>query len=295
MLKFIISESKLFSRLTQTPLLSHFFMLSAKSLTSVKDPKIFNEAIRKLRYGDVTGKETFNGRFIDLDNDALNFLKGGMSVHDVGCSTGVTSLELYETCEKNNLKLRYHISDKFTSLFFSGKFLTTVFDKDGKIRQIYFLNVLFDKHLSLAFFASKFLSIFFSRTIIMDVNKKNITKISLLDPKVQALEKEGKVTVLDYDVFEGTNEKYDFIRCMNVLNKSYFSDDQIKLGLENLFKSAKENGYLLIGRTNKHYVNRASLYKKNSNSFTLIKTYNGGSEVDDLLLMLSKKKLAGPS
>ena len=86
-----------------------------------------------------------------------------------------------------------------------------------------------------------------------------------------------------YQVFSDTIQKFDFVRCMNVLNRSYFSDDVLIVGLRNLFHSLHPDGFLLIGRTDAHHVNRASLLKKVDDCLVVLNHFTGGTEIFDLI------------
>jgi len=289
MFKFIVTNETLFFRLSKTSLLSNFFMLNLSSLKNIEKQSEFDEVIKGFRYGDVTGKETYVGRFVELDKDIINILENGMSVHDVGCSTGITSLEFFKLSAKHNLELKFTISDKFTSLFISKGLIKAIFDSNGVIKQIYFLNILLDQHLSPIFFLSKLLFKLLFQAKIKAISSKDTLKVSLLAPEVKKYEEAEKLSVIEYDIFKGNSEKYDFIRCMNVLNRSYFSNECIKSGLQTLLSSIKTDGYLLLGRTTDKRVNKATLYKKTDTSICCIKKYNGGCEIEDLLLRAFKE------
>ena len=71
---------------------------------------------------------------------------------------------------------------------------------------------------------------------------------------------------------------------MNVLNLSYFSEEKIVVGIKNIFNLLKEEGYLLIGRTNDRGLNNASLYIKKKNKFIILKKVNEGCEINHLIL-----------
>ena len=45
-------------------------------------------------------EKTYFGRFADLDDQIIPYFDNNLSIHDVGCSTGVTSLDLYGPVKK---------------------------------------------------------------------------------------------------------------------------------------------------------------------------------------------------
>jgi chemotaxis methyl-accepting protein methylase len=111
-------------------------------------------------------------------------------------------------------------------------------------------------------------------------------KVSLFDRDVQKCIDLGQLEAKSYNIFERDSKRYGFIRCMNLLNRSYFSDTQIKVGILNLFESLDDKGYLQIGRTDDQGVNRASVYRKEQRRLTLVLQFNGGAEIGNIVEMM---------
>ena len=283
MFKYIINSPEIFKNLIRVPLLSKFLTLNIESFDKVQTWDIYSKLIKHFRYGDVTGKETYCGRFTDLDDHIMVYLDANMSFHDVGCSTGVTSMDLYEKCRSKNKNLDLTVSDKYTKFYFDGSYVRKIYDQSGSLKQIYIGKVLLDKNISTFFFLSKLL--FYPCAIL--VGKKNdisnLVEISLMSPSIRSLHSSNNLRVIDYDIFSNPIQKFDFVRCMNVLNRSYFSDKLLVVGLSNLIQSLQQGGLLLIGRTDTFNVNKATLFQKVDECLVVLNHFSGGAEIFDLV------------
>lgn len=283
MLKYIVKNPRTLKNISKIPLLSRFFILNIESLNNVQDQSFYRQLFRHLRYGDVSGKETYFGRFADLDDQIIPYFDNNLSIHDVGCSTGVTSLDLYESCQKNNINVDLTISDKYTKIYFSGSFFRKVYDGSGNLKQIYLGRLLLDKNISNYFILSKIFFYPFALFCKKKPNHLNLQGISLMDPSVRTLFHSHAIKVVDYDIFFGTSGKFDFVRCMNVLNRSYFPDELIITGLHNLVQSLHQGGMLLVGRTDELKVNKATLFKKVDGCLVVLRHFTGGAEIFDII------------
>ena len=287
MLKIIIKSPEGFIWLSKFPILRAFFSISAESLFKIKDDELYTEVVTRMRYGDVTGKATEVGRFDDL-NEILELLPDKViQIHDVGCSLGVTSLDLANALKERNKSFCLTISDRFLLLLIYGKGIKYLFDSTGSLRQIYLGRILCDQHLSKIFFVSRILYKILSAKQENDLMAGEAVTVRLVNPSVQKEINSGQMEIKSYNVFEKDNHKnYDFIRCMNLLNRSYFSDEEILVGLNNLADALGDKGYLQVGRTDYKGVNKVSVFKKESETLVLVKQHNGGAEIEDIIKQL---------
>lgn len=290
MIKILIKDSKRFLWLNQVYLIGNFFSFYIPALNKIKDNDLYDIILTKLRYGDSTGKETHKRRFDELD-EVLDLLpQENILIHDVGCSSGVTSLDLMRVLNSKNKSYELIISDRFSELLVYGRNIKYLYDSDGDLRQIYFGRILCDDQLSKNFFMSRFLFKLLRSFSQGDPKSKTIKKISLFNREVQKSISSKNLKAMSYNIFKQDDDsKYGFIRCMNLLNRSYFSDDQINIGISNLFKSMDHNAYLQIGRTDDRGINRASIFRKYEQGLSLVLQFNGGSEIEDLVIIAGKE------
>ena len=282
MIKFYLKNLSIFYMVKSVPVVKFFFVFhlpSVKKLNNKYDKLDFSF----IRYGDKTSKHTSANRFFDLDNLVLKNLNDtDNKILDIGISSGITSYELYEKLIKAKKKFKLSLCDKFSKFYYQSGFLDIVYDHKKNKKNIYFLKILFDPNLSPIFFISKF---FYYIISLFGNRSSNYKEINLLDKKILTKIEKGEIEYFDLDIFNSfLKQKYSFIRCMNVLNLSYFSEDKILLGIKNIFKLLREEGYLIIGRTNDKGINNVSLYIKKKNKLKVLRKVNKGCDINHLIL-----------
>ncbi len=95
----------------------------------------------------------------------------------------------------------------------------------------------------------------------------------------------GTIDTMDFDVLDVNviSKRFDYIRCMNLLNQSYFSDEDIRLGIKTLHKAINPGGILQLGRTSLEFENSVGFYRRTERDFELIDVFGEGSEIDYLI------------
>ncbi len=74
------------------------------------------------------------------------------------------------------------------------------------------------------------------------------TRLDLLCPQCRSLIRQRQNFRFGaYDVFSGPTERFDIVRAMNGLNRSYSSEVQLTKALENIFESLTESGRFITG------------------------------------------------
>jgi hypothetical protein len=227
-------------------------------------------------------KQTSDCRFSDVDNWVIKYLNKDKKniVHDIAVSNGVTSLQFFNTIKQNSYNTEFYISDKFSKLYISGSSIMKVYDRDNELLFGYIFCFVATDNIKM-FILSKIL---FSLLKKSRVNR-NLNEILLYDNTVKKAINNSQIIDIDYDVFNDKTyiDTFTFVRCMNLLNYNYFDTDTIKSGILNIKQSLKENGHLLVGRTNQNGINQASLFIKQNNSFILVENYNEGSEIQKII------------
>jgi hypothetical protein len=263
MLKIVIKNLRLIRWLSKAHFLSKFITVDIRVLDKCSDG-LSDFAYSSLVMGNKTSKQTNESRFTDLDV-YLSSLNITGNVHDIGVSSGISSLKLLD-----NINIKLFISDKYMFAKCSEGFITRFYDVDNKFMFAYCCGIFISDLVSWSFFISKLLN----KCIIKNSNKIRHS-ICLLHPKVL----KQKINIIkDYDVFTSeTNLQFQLVRCMNLLNLNYFDEQDIKTALNNIKTSLVEGGYLLVGRT-ENMQNNATLYQKKNNTFEVAKEFNEGYE-----------------
>lgn len=280
MLKFCVADPRLFLRLRTIPLFRYFLAFKLPAFVNAKNDDLSAELYSCLRYGDVTGKRTYRGRFSDIDGATVNFLSEPFVFHDVAVSSGVTSCELFEKIRSSGKAGSFVVSDKFSEIEVSDGVITRVYDNGGKLLNTYAFGMLFDPKLSWFFLFSKIL--YFPISMIRDSGRKH--RVSLFVPGLIEYIDSGKIRYLYYDVFKTqVKEEFTFVRCMNILIQRYFSEARIMEGITNIRNSLKEGGVLLVGRTTPQGVHLASFFRKEAGALVPLLELSGGSEIGHII------------
>ena len=82
----------------------------------------------------------------------------------------------------------------------------------------------------------------------------------------------------------GPMGRFDVIRAMNVLNKGYFTDAQLRRALANIVLSLNENGLFITGsNTAQGTVVDGGIYKMMGGRLEQVMSSGAGSQIDELV------------
>lgn len=201
---------------------------------------------------------------------------------DVGVSDGSTSLSLIEKLG-DGFK-RYYAADRRLRLY-SYEEKGAAYFYDAKTKACFMIAtdrfIIYSDRKNLLF-PLKWLSNFLiSRTPKYD--EGSVKEISLCQSRLTELaKKDPRIVILEWNMFDPwLNEKVDLIKIANVLNRSYFTDDEISAAIENLKNASRPGGNLLI--VENRAVEQWSLFTKEKSSFRLVSEENGGSDIGDIV------------
>jgi hypothetical protein len=282
MLKIALKNYKTLIKIRKTSkLLGYFFTFNIKYLNIRQNIDYFDEIMLFHKNSNNTFKHTGKNRFIDIDRLSLEYIKENDAIHDIAVSSGVTSLDLLDQLNHRNIGNQFYISDKYSKINVFGDNCVKVYDGDNYFSFGYIFNVYcceFGK-CSKIFFISSILY-----AILRNVKLKSCREIILFNPQVIDCINNKKIINIDYDIFIKSHENmFNFIRCMNIFNKMYFSNDKLLIALKYVKDSMKQDAYLLIGRTLDNNKNIATIYQKKENNFIFIKDINGGTDIKDVM------------
>ena len=85
-----------------------------------------------------------------------------------------------------------------------------------------------------------------------------------------------------YQTDDPSIKPFHGIRASNILNRSYFNDDQLRKAFDNLHGNLIDNGWLLVNRTDGQ-VNRATLLQRHKSQWRVLDHFGGGNEAARLL------------
>jgi len=283
MIKFASKNIRFLERISKIPVLKYFFVLKI----SENFPQINSEPVLEKFYTDIyvsnrTSKRTVKNRFPDLNEISFEYIKKQKNpvIHDVAVSSGISSSEFFDFLKSKNINSDFYASDKYAEINVKKGFITKAYSPENKLIFAYF-----------AWFFAVDKNIYFPLTVllyrILRKQKSPISfdyKLLLLHPEISQKINKNEIEFINYDIFNTEiNDKFTFVRVMNILNLGYFDEQKIKTALKNIKKSMKENAVLLVGRTNSDGINNAGFYKKENGQFVLLKDVNKGSEINQII------------
>ncbi len=185
-----------------------------------------------------------------LPTDAIKVL-------EVPCSTGVAALDNVATLGQHYRIRTYVLGDLFFNLHYDTE-RECIFDEEFNLLQVKLKDRFFGiyrpeqsgwrySYLSAALLFPFELMSRYLRTRYVYTERSPTVPILLLHPDVQAAIAGGDFAVKKMDVFQQIGDQYDVILCFNLLMQSYFSDDQIAKGVQNLGTALSEQGLLIMG------------------------------------------------
>ncbi|MEZ5365119.1 MAG: hypothetical protein R2748_23035 [Bryobacterales bacterium] len=210
-----------------------------------------------------------------------------MRALDIGVSSGVTTLEWIDAMEACGLSCAMTAADlvvhgRLTRAPLFGDVLT-----DGRGRFLQFAGTLGVRMRPYR------QGVFRAATAALDLLARQTSgggergrEVQLVTPR---LTERSNCEVVEHDALEDRAEWrgcFDVARAANLLNRVYFSDDQIRRALELLQSYLAPGGLLVLCRTDiETRVNHASILRSQpSGAFEVVERLGDGSEIEALAL-----------
>lgn len=254
-----------------------FFILK-KNINKYRMEKIFS----KLRV-DNTFKTTSYNRMGDINKKLKKYIKKFFSkkilVCDFGVSSGQSTLELYYSLNKKQIKYLYGFDKQIYIKIYKFKKFIFLYSLKNDL-----LMVEYDKYCLRYRYYYIFKKIERLLVYLLDLINIKYEKSKVLIPN---LDKIDKCKFYEQDIFQ-IKKKYfnlfDVVRVTNLLNYSYFSENKLKEAIKSINKISKNNCIILVNRTTDKKKNTASFFRKKNGKFELLEDVNGGSEIKNLML-----------
>jgi chemotaxis methyl-accepting protein methylase len=215
-------------------------------------------------------KRTQSHRFEVFDNQVVQVLQdqqsteGGWRVHDMAVSDGRTAVDFFmKLAGAIDTRLEFIATDAFselTAISNSSNSLVLVIDSISKalvqvIRPPFVFNI--EKHESSYIYPINRLMLGITlRTSVKRVLDQyhagdpgiRSEQIQLLSPEcIRLIKMDSRFKFGKYSILEPQSGKYNLIRAMNVLNRSYFSDTDIRKCVLNIKDGLLRDGLFVVG------------------------------------------------
>ena len=236
----------------------------------------FSRAVSVFRFG-TTFKSTESFRF-PTTVEALSSLEfpSPPTVLDVGASDGITSLHTIQSIDF----AKYFIADLNIEAFYqfrNGKCYFYDSDKNC-ILIVTKCFVIYSKTLQSIFPFNRIAEHFFSKS---PPANRDLAKIELINPEVKKAE--GNIEIVRHNIFDPwTKEKLDLVIAANLLNRSYFSDQQIQTAAKNLVNALNDGGILTVIDSRDY--EKSTLFRVVNKKLLVEKEVKDGTEIKELIL-----------
>jgi hypothetical protein len=113
-----------------------------------------------------------------------------------------------------------------------------------------------------------------------------VKKISLVHPEARAFaEQDGRFSVVWRSVFDRDPASCNVLRTVNILNRAYFSEQELIGGIDAAFLSLREGGVWIVGRTTEEDLkNHVTLFRRGTDRWEVLARAGNGTELEDLVL-----------
>lgn len=249
----------------------------------------FDEFFSYVRLPNGSFKTTTARRHEDLDSHLCKLLDAANKyrILDVAVSSGTGTVELSHRLSQAGISHTMCGTDlTLYATYVRLVPVTVLFDENDFIYQVDIGSLAFpntppSKLSSLAFFAGKCL-LKLHRCLFRSTKRTQL---------LSRVARESDVFFETGNIFgsvvpETVDRKFDVIRASNVLNRSYFSADQITCAVKNLRDYLNEGGLLVVNRTVES-TNTFTVFRLEGAKFSPVLMKNGGTEIGDLVINLS--------
>lgn len=251
-------------------------------------------------------KRTYKDRFREFDQQALELVKKYSAdtkkpfrLHDTGVSNAQTAHDFFLQVSKEYPEIDYLATDydPYINVIKYKKIIIALSSQGDNLVEITRPPFVFNiqKTESVKFYPLNHLvRLMLQKFVvpgIIDKHRKGLIgtgeKISLFCPEAQALEKSDKRFHLgQYNLLEPGKLPFQLhcFRAMNVLNKTYFSDDQFRIILQNIHDVLLPDGLFILGSNQENdSVVHGGVYQKTGGKFQLQWSSGEGGVIKDLI------------
>ena len=269
--------------------------------------RIFEDVSFTLRTSNGTFRTTFRHRFRDVDEAALRLLRGffpsetELRVQDRAASNGLTSSEWAEALLPFYPRAEFEASDLLLYLLKvtlpGGE--TYIVEPDGKLLQYTkppFVVSLYHRE-SWRFPINRVIAARAKRKFVelnlpqgwMDTPngpRYSVRRMPFIHPDARSLAaRDVRFQFRARSIFEHTPAGCHVLRTMNIFNRAYFSEEQLREGANAAFHSIQPGGVWILGRTlEEDLSNQVTFLRRMPHGWEVLERIGKGSDIEGLVL-----------
>jgi hypothetical protein len=284
-----------------------YSLLDVGSAPSDAQIAMFEDLCFRLRTSNGTFRTSFPQRFADLDAAALRWMSelfapdARIRIQDRAASHCLTSCDWAEHIFTAHSNVEFEASDLILCLYelslASGE--TYIVEPGGEplqyIRPPFVLSVRHrePRRYPLNLWLSSRARRRFSRLMLPEGWQQSKTGpgygvrcISCVHPRAAALAaRDPRFQLRTRSVFEVTSQACDVLRTMNILNRAYFTEDELASAANAVFDSVRVGGLWIVGRTwEEDFSNNATFFLRREDRWQVLGRIGNGSEIEELVL-----------
>lgn len=299
-------------------------LLRLPTLASPEDAELFERLMPHVRLSNGVYRTTYARRFRNVD-PLVNLLlvenfpsSAELRVEDWAASTSLTSAEWAKTLFSLFPNVHFTASDILTFLAEIENPVhheTFVFEPDGPLLQYvrppfvirmhpperwvfplnralyYHAQRRWGKLVHLCALPHSWLDPLSEETVERDGYR--LRKLNLIHPDALHLARsDSRFTIRRQSIFDSPSEPCHVIRAMNVLNRAYFSEEQLAQAARNAISHLRPGGMWIVGRTTSEDppVHEATIFQKPSfGALEVVSRIGPGSEIETIALTTAAK------
>lgn len=263
---------------------------------SPEEIRMFEDICITLHTSNGTFRTTFRERFKQVDAITIRWIQEffpssfPLRVEDRAVSSGLTSAEWWQRLAPAFPALRFEASDLLVELLeVPGGGETYIIEPNGKPLQ--YIRPPFVTSLSypeswrnpLLRWVSSRAEKKFAR---LPKPPAGCRPIPCIHPEARALQRGNSNFRFEIrSVFERTPGSCEVLRTMNILNRAYFSAEQLAEAASAIFDSVVPGGIWIVGRTlEEDFTNHVSILRRQGECWEILERIGNGSEMEDVAL-----------
>jgi hypothetical protein len=280
-----------------------YSLLSIGENPTTEQIQIFEDINFTLRTSNGTSRTTFRNRLRDVDAATIGILERlypsdyELLAEDRAASHGLTSLELAGQLFEAFHNSRFEASDRLLYLIQLSLVTGERYILEPKGQLLQYIKPPFVVSLahqeSLRFPINRLIAARARRrfrhlslpagwTESIGGDGYKVSQINCVHPEVLSFSSTNpRFQLHSRSVFDITPDAVHVLRTMNILNKDYFSESQLRKGSEVAFRSLKLGGVWIVGRTlESDFSNHVTFLQKLQNGWGIITRIGNGSEME---------------
>jgi SAM-dependent methyltransferase len=254
--------------------------------------------LAQLRLRNGVAKVTYPSRLDDTAQLLLSYARqlhrAPVRVLDVGCSSGVSTIELHRALREGGVPAEtvgtdaalrgVFVSRGADGILFDTNLAVLQAESSGWVTPWYWWKFRESRSPVLAH-ALTSLRLWARAHAFRSATSKKADgySVQVVPFTCRLVDDEADVTILEEDLAAPQVEgPFDIVRAANILNRVYFSDLEIRQLVRRLVRRIREGGLFLVARS--HEVNGASLFVLRDGRLSEVASLNGGSDIRDLVV-----------